>query len=400
MVIMNSFISKILKVKVILFIPFFFFDFSKLLLLRITGVKIVFIDCSRIGGYYDLIWHKRSSQKNNLYFVLFAPNYKIANKFFHDILENEFSYKYKFYNYIFYKIFTKFKLNYSPLNLVPDNINKLKSIYANKKSKYYNFLRKLIIDNYNYQIKKINFPNSEFLYKKYNLKKNQYIAFHSRDKNYLNKIYPKRDWSYHDYRDSDIQTYVDAISKLYNKSSLKGIRIGKHVSKKVNNSSAILDYSNCNDYFDEGELSIIYNSKVFLVSDTGVSIFAEYVNKPKVYVNCTVPLRIHRWSRDSIFIFKKIFSIEKNKFLNIRDIINVNIYDKNFSKFYKVIDNTSDEIMNVLDEGLMRVDGEWQGSKEDTELQNKFWSLFGDYDYSRNKTFIGSSFLKNNDYLL
>ena len=119
-----------------------------------------------------------------------------------------------------------------------------------------------------------------------------------------------------------------------------------------------------------------------------------------MYVNCTVPLRIHRWSRDSIFIFKKIFSIEKNKFLNIRDIINVNIYDKNFSKFYKVIDNTSDEIMNVLDEGLMRVDGEWQGSKEDTELQNKFWSLFGDYDYSRNKTFIGSSFLKNNDYLL
>lgn len=400
MEIMNSFILKIQKIKTILFVPFFFFDFLKLLLLRIYGFKIVFIDCSRIGGYYDLIWHKRSSQKNNLYFVLFAPNYKIANKFFNNLLEKEFGYKYKFFNYYFYKIFNTLKLNHNPLNLVPDNISKLKFIYANKKSKYYENQKKLIIDNYNYQIKKIDFPNSEYLYEKYNIKKNQYIAFHSRDKNYLNKIYPKRNWSYHDYRDSDIQTYANAISILYNKSLLKGIRVGKHVSKKIKNSHSILDYSNCNDYFDEGELSIIYNSRIFLCSDTGASIFAEYLNKPKVYVNWSVPLRIHRWSKDSVFIFKKIYSIEKKMFLNIEDIMNTNIYDPNFLKFYKVTDNTSEEITDALHEGLMRIEGKWHSSDEDIKLQNKFWSLFGDFDYSRNRTFIGSSFLKKNDYLL
>lgn len=376
------------------------YDLFKIFLLNLFGFKIIFLDCSRIGGYYDLFWHKRSSQKKKFYFILFAPNNKIANIFFHNLIEKDFDVKYKSYNYLIYKIFQKLGLSYHPLNLVPDNIDKMKRIYANKKNKLYFYQKNLLIENYNYEYKKISFINSEYIYDKYNLKKNNYISFHSRDKNYLKNIYPDRDWSYHDYRDSDIQNYADAITKLYNKTLLKGVRIGKYVSNNLMNSECIFDYSQSNDYFDEGEISIINNSKIFLCSDTGATIFSEYINMPKVYVNWSNPLRIHRWSRDSLFIFKKIYSIEKKKYLKIEEILNINFNDHNFLKYFKLIDNSAEEIMEALHESLLRIEGKWNGTEDDIKLQNKFWNLFGDYDYSRNKTYIGSSFLRQNKDIL
>ena len=377
----------------------FIISLFKIFILKVFNYKIVFCDCSRIGGYYDLIWHKRTKQTNKIHFILFAPNQKIANKYFNKIIEEEFDIKYENYNYLIYRIIQKLKINSHLLNIVPDNYFMLKEVYSNKSNTNYPYQKNLLIDNFNYPRQKINFEN-QILLRHYQLKKNNYITFHARDDNYLNTIYSNKTWHQHDYRDSNIDNYSHALNLINSVKKLKGVRTGKFVKKKILNNDVIIDYSSSNKYSDVGELFLIYNSKLFLCSDTGAAIFAEYIKKPIVYVNWCFPLRIHRWSSNSLFIFKKIFSVEFNKFLSIKETFHINPFKSDFNSCFKVFDNTPEEIRDALNEQLLRLDGEWKSSEEDIFLQKKFWKLFGDYDYSRETIFIGSSFLKNNKYLL
>ena len=92
--------------------------------------------------------------------------------------------------------------------------------------------------------------------------------------------------------------------------------------------------------------------------------------------------------------------MKKKKYLKIEEILNINFNDHNFLKYFKLIDNSAEEIMEALHESLLRIEGKWNGTEDDIKLQNKFWNLFGDYDYSRNKTYIGSSFLRQNKDIL
>ena len=91
----------------IIFLLFFF----KTIFFKLINYKIIFIDCSRIGGYYDLIWSKRSNVDQKIFFVYFSLNMKIANLYFHKILSEDFDIQYNRYNFIIYKFFSRLKLN-------------------------------------------------------------------------------------------------------------------------------------------------------------------------------------------------------------------------------------------------------------------------------------------------
>ena len=49
----------------------------------------------------------------------------------------------------------------------------------------------------------------------------------------MSQIDPKKDWSYHSYRDSDIETYISAIKYLISVNYVV-LRIGSEYSKKLN----------------------------------------------------------------------------------------------------------------------------------------------------------------------
>ena len=138
------------------------------------------------------------------------------------------------------------------------------------------------------------------------------------------------------------------------------------------------------------------------VSDkiTAASIFAEYINKPIVYANWSNPLRISRWHSKGLFIFKKVFSKDKLRYLSFNDLFNFNFEDKYFKQKYEIHENSPSEIRSAIEEQIQRLDQSWVDTQENIYLQNRFWSLFGDYDYSRDGIFIGSSFLANNRYLI
>ena len=74
----------------------------------------------------------------------------------------------------------------------------------------------------------------------------------------------------------------------------------------------------------------------------------------------------------------------------------------NFHEDYKkngieLINNTPEEITEVVDEMEKRIIGTWEDSEEDNELQKRFWSHFKSSDYfGIVKGKIGRQFLKDN----
>ena len=66
----------------------------------------------------------------------------------------------------------------------------------------------------------------------------------------------------------------------------------------------------------------------------------------------------------------------------------------------ELIENRPDEISSVAIEMDERLNGTWKPNKNDEELQNRFWALFGPNKIKSPNLRIGAEFLRQNQELL
>ena len=66
----------------------------------------------------------------------------------------------------------------------------------------------------------------------------------------------------------------------------------------------------------------------------------------------------------------------------------------------ELIENTSEEIHAVTIEMDERLNGTWQTTPEDEELQKRFWALFGADKLKSPDLRIGAEYLRDNQELL
>ena len=73
----------------------------------------------------------------------------------------------------------------------------------------------------------------------------------------------------------------------------------------------------------------------------------------------------------------------------------------------EVVENSAEEILDLVTEMNARLDGEWNETEEDIELQNKFQELYKQWyeqeGYSENAVLrakVGALFLRKNPFLL
>ena len=66
----------------------------------------------------------------------------------------------------------------------------------------------------------------------------------------------------------------------------------------------------------------------------------------------------------------------------------------------KWIDNSPEEILSATKEMNLRLTNNWKSTKEEIDLQNKFWKIFENNDIKSSNLHVGSIFLKNNSELL
>ena len=208
-----------------------------------------------------------------------------------------------------------------------------------------------------------------------------FVCLIVRDSVYLDQHISGRDWGYHNYRDSNIQNYIEAAEALADRGYFV-IRMGSKVLEPMQIAHPrVIDYATNGM---RGEFLDIYlGAKCeFCISvGTGFDAVPYIFRRPIVYVNM-VPLGY-------LFTFRQQFlGITKHHYLEIehRELALSEIFrfDVGFrletsayeSKGIELIENTPEEIRDVVIEMAERLNGTWQPHEDDEVLQRRFWQIF------------------------
>jgi putative glycosyltransferase (TIGR04372 family) len=228
-----------------------------------------------------------------------------------------------------------------------------------------------------------------------------FVCIHSRDNRYLSTHFPEKNWSYHNYRDSDINDFHKAIQFIIDNGGFV-IRMGSEVELPLTfHHEKVVDYSHnyCSDFMD---IFLISKCKFFLGTSAGICDVATVLNKPRLSVNYS-PFGVALFGKDSFYIPKKLKNKETGKYLSLSEFLNRE-WDKEWADSdwldkhcFEYEDNTPDEILAATKEMLYRVEGVFRMSDEETDLMKKYSDLFRPKNLSfNNKTPVGLDFLKKN----
>jgi putative glycosyltransferase (TIGR04372 family) len=250
------------------------------------------------------------------------------------------------------------------------------------------------------------------LLSKLGMKKNaKWICVHNRDSSYLKTAYPNIDWSYHNFRDFDVEDMTVAIEELVARGYFI-VRMGVVTESKMNlNHPKVIDYANHEERSDFADIYLLGNCEFYFGSDSGIFAVSTIFNRPYSFINFPAiePLYKFYYGNKSPFILRHLLLRDENRLLSLKEIYSLGLEDIGYSRIFEskgieVINNTPEEIRDLAIEVDERNKGGWIDSEEDLELQSKFWEIIKQYSPNdMEEKFVarvGTLFLRNNQYLL
>lgn len=254
-----------------------------------------------------------------------------------------------------------------------------------------------------------------------NIKPNdRYICLLVRSSAY-NKDNPS--WSMLPDRNSNLSTYIKSCHWLAEKGYFV-LRMGKIVDDTLEaNHPKIIDYATSKIRSDFMDIYLSAHCYFFITTGSGLDGVPQVFQKPILCTNWFIASHIDSWYPHYVFIPKLAAFKESNKLLSFKEDFrylcdNDEFTDPSFHYFYSAeyikkhgfcfIDNTEDEILEVVEEMEARVTGNWRESSENKLLQEKFWRIFpskatfsdtGKPLHGEIEIKIGSKFLSKYQYL-
>jgi len=228
----------------------------------------------------------------------------------------------------------------------------------------------------------INYGNNELKILGIQNRKQKVVCIYARDNAYLEEIDKNIDWKYHNYRNMDVDTYIDAIKYLISK-EYKVIRIGSIVNKAVNFTDAnFYDYSVSDHRTEFLDLFLVARSEFIVGSSSGATDIAELFKVPFLAVNFA-PCIGSPLGKNDLYMPKKYVDINNNDkvipFKNVIKIDSTHLYQgdmlqKNYGLSY--IDNTPEEILSAVIEMEQRISGEFTETHSDKLLLHQYFEEF------------------------
>lgn len=243
--------------------------------------------------------------------------------------------------------------------------------------------------------------------------KGVFVCVSSRDSAYLETTFPDCDNTLHDYRDSNIN-YLNLSAEYLQTKDVTMVRMGRFVKTEVQFGNCI-DYAN--KYYDElMDVALMRDCKFYVGDPSGIVILPMTFNIPCVFKNA-VPVFLDAWgghpqNPQNLFIFKKYYSKAKKRFLSIREMMEVEKECEYYGQRYaeaqiELVENTAEEILDLVKEMNERIDGKWIESEEDIQLRNQYRDVFNQWceqegynDGAMLQANVGAVFLKKNRFLL
>jgi putative glycosyltransferase (TIGR04372 family) len=238
-----------------------------------------------------------------------------------------------------------------------------------------------------------------------------FVCLIVRDDAYLATEKPLVNWSYHDYRDSDIQNYVLAAEELATRGYVV-IRMGARVRKGMKTAhERVIDYATNGMRSDFMDIYLGAKCEFCISVGTGFDAIPQIFRRPVVYVNMVPPGYFATYSRQYVGITKHHYSVEETRELTLREIfargIGFFLWSDEYRKHgIRLVENSPEEIRDVVVEMVERLNGTWQPHGGDDDLQSRFWKIFptdavDTYAHGRAlhgeiRSRFGAAFLRNN----
>jgi len=193
----------------------------------------------------------------------------------------------------------------------------------------------------------------------------------------------RKNWSYHDYRNSDIDTYKSAVMALAEKGYWV-FRMGKAVHKPLKiDHPQIIDYANSGFRSDFLDIWLMANCYFTISTSTGLDYVSVIYKKPILFINHLPILDCWTGSKDFTEYFKILQWKKNGKYLSLRDQIACDAINLSNKSDYDrlgitIIDNSSTQIENAV------LDFEKKLSSNVTQqrnkvLQEKFWNIMKEH---------------------
>jgi putative glycosyltransferase (TIGR04372 family) len=213
----------------------------------------------------------------------------------------------------------------------------------------------------------------------------RFVCLNVRDSAFKNSIHSlQRDWSYHDYRNTDIDSY-EAVALDLATRGVWVLRMGKIVEKPfLVDHPRIIDYSNTSYRSDFLDIWLMAHCHFAITTGTGLDEVNVAFRRDYTVVNL-LPVGGIRSSKFSVVLFKNLKSRLTGEMLGLREQISTGIIRGVYMNQYQdldleIIDNTPEEILDTVCELVARLDGSWIARDGDEELQERFWSMIKEWD--------------------
>jgi len=207
-----------------------------------------------------------------------------------------------------------------------------------------------------------------------------FVCLIVRDDAYL-EAHQSKDWSYHNYRDSDIQNYVLAAEELADRGYFV-LRMGAKVRESIKSShSRVIDYAVNGMRSDFMDIYLAARCEFCISTGTGFDSVPIIFRRPIVFVNLAALGYLYTFRAQIICITKHHFAVQKNRELTLSEIftngVGFSLRTSDYeSKDVLLVENTPEEICDVVVEMVERLQGTWHQEPNDDALQRRFWKIY------------------------
>ena len=212
------------------------------------------------------------------------------------------------------------------------------------------------------------------------------------------------DYSYHDYRDSDINTYVEAI-KWLESSGIWVFRMGKKMLNPVKiKSTKIIDYAFCSEKSDLLDIWLFANCSLCISTGSGPDMVSDVYRRPLLFLNFSPIMHFFSWS-DALHVPKKLYWQKSGALLLCREYLEHGYFNDHQYKDVgiNIVDLTSAEIKAAVKERWKKLEGVWVESNDEIEMKECFLKIASNnndfmsyHGFIHSKSNIASTFLLSN----
>lgn len=206
--------------------------------------------------------------------------------------------------------------------------------------------------------------------------------------------------SIHDARNADINTYRSAIKSITARGGWV-IRMGDPSMKPLAPMHQVIDYAHSEVRSDWMDIFLWASCRFFIGVDSGPILVPPTFGVPCVITNWASP-GWRPWFGNDLFIFKLPWSENEKRHLNFSEVLSSPAAFAEYAGYresqrIKLVDNTPEEINDVVVEMMDRLDGKQNYTKEAEKLQERFDKLYID---NKSHARIGRNFLRKWEHLL